>query len=142
MNILLISDSHGRGMGAAIKVLRPGYTVMTVKIGSVISTIRATYMRCLRSVQLYNPGKIILHLGHNDLQYHQYHNHYPEHGKYFFPKVESFIELLKENHPASDVFYSCPFSRTLGPSMNEKQKAIYNRTVVRLGKMTKSSSSE
>jgi lysophospholipase L1-like esterase len=138
MRILLVTDSHGRDMGTTIREVHSGWKIFTVRVGGVNTAVRASYLRRHRELRRFNPDRIILHVGHNDLQYHPYHNQSPEHGKYFFPSVLSFLALLMGNHPRATVFFSCPFPRTIGPGFTNDQRMVYNRTATRLGAMARS----
>jgi lysophospholipase L1-like esterase len=138
MRLLLVADSHGRGMGSVIHRLNTDWTVMTVRVSSQTSAVRERYVQRLAEIRQYEPEAIILHVGHNDLSHHEYYNPTPKHVKDFFPSVLEFVRLLQGNHPSARVFYSSVFPRSTGPTMSDKERRSYNKLASRFGALTQS----
>jgi lysophospholipase L1-like esterase len=138
MRLLLVTDSHGFGMASVIHGIDKEWVVMTVRVSSQIGEVRDRYLQRLAEVRQFGPQKILLHVGHNDLNYHPFHNLDPDHVKELFPHVLSFVTLLRINHPMSRVYFSSVFPRSTGPRMNEVQKISYNKLASRFGVLTQS----
>ena len=142
MRLLLIADSHGHGMEKALTTQRPDLVMLSIIVGSQSGAIQAQYARRLSAVQRFRPDAIIVHFGHNDMVLHPRHNPTPYHGKYFFPTVLGFVQVLRANHPLSRIIYSSPFPRTMSATMTVSQRFIYNRVAVRFGAMSRSSANQ
>jgi lysophospholipase L1-like esterase len=138
MRLLLVTDSHGIGMASMIHGLDKDWVVMTVRVSSQTEAVRDRYLQWLAEIRQFGPHRILLHVGHNDLNFHPYHNQDPQHVKELFPFILSFISLLKTNHPMASVWYSSVFPRSTGSRMNEDQKVSYNKLASRFGVLTQS----
>jgi lysophospholipase L1-like esterase len=138
MRLLLVTDSHGIGMAKMIHGLNKDWIVMTVRVSSQTEAVRERYVQRLAEIHQFGPQKILLHVGHNDLNFHPYYNQDPQHVKELFPFILSFVYLLKANHPMAGVWYSSVFPRSTGPRMSEDQKISYNKLASRFGVLTQS----
>jgi lysophospholipase L1-like esterase len=138
MKLLIVADSHGRGMATVIHGLNKEWIVMTVFVGGQTEAVRDRYLDRLTEIRQFDPSRIILHVGHNDLNFHPRYNQDPQFVKELFPVVLGFIHLLQANHPAARIHYSSIFPRTIGPHMNEVSRKSYNKLASRYGCLTQS----
>jgi lysophospholipase L1-like esterase len=138
MQLLLVADSHGRGMASVIEGIDKDWEVMTVRVSGQTDDVRAQYVKSLPEIRHFNPETVILHVGHNNLSYHSHHNPDPEHVKEFFPSVLSFVSQLQANHPVARVIYSSVFPRSTGPLMSDSERHSYNKVASRYGCLTQS----
>ena len=51
--------------------------VRTIRVGQKLPSIRGLFRRKLAAVIDYNPAVVFMHLGHNDLVQHAFHNKQP-----------------------------------------------------------------
>jgi lysophospholipase L1-like esterase len=137
MRVLSITDSNGRGMPSVLAAKRDDLDIMLLMVGSVTKAVRAKYDSRLTSINRFRPDTVILHTGHNDLMLHPRHNTSPDHGKYFFPKIEVFRRVLRANHPNACIIYSSVFPRAISSILTVEKKRIYNRVAVRFGAMAR-----
>jgi hypothetical protein len=138
MRLLIVSDSHGRGLEAIIQRDYKDWNVMTVWVGAQLEYVRSKYYDQMQEVYEFNPTYVILHVGHNDIMYHPHHNDSPQHIKYYFPEVIEFLQLLQGYHPLTKVFYSTIFPRCEGYDMTAVEKRNYNVLAGRFGVQAKS----
>jgi hypothetical protein len=138
MRLLIVSDSHGRGLDAIIHRNYKDWTVMTVWVGAQLSYVRSKYHDQMQEIYEFNPTCAVLHVGHNDIMYHPRHNETPQHIKYYFPEVVDFLHLLQGYHPLTRVFYSTIFPRSEGYEMSAVEKKKYNVLAGRFGVRAKS----
>ena len=138
MNILLLTDSHGHSMDAALKSIQPGCKVYTISVGGNIGGIRSMYSARLNEVLTFSPDVIIIHSGHNDVIPHPRYDNHPIYMKFFLPLLDNFRGLLQSNHPLAKVYVSSPFPRTTGPNFTLKQRDSYNKLAIRFRYMLRS----
>jgi lysophospholipase L1-like esterase len=138
MRLLLVADSHGRGMGSVVHRLDDSWMVMTVRVSGQTQDVKDRYLERLSEVRQFNPEAVILHVGHNNFSYHSYHNPDPDHVKEFFPSILEFVALLQGNHPRAKVVYSSVFPRSTGPRLTDGERHSYNKVASRYGCLTQS----
>ena len=138
MKLVIVADSHGRGMGSVIHGLDKDWIVLTVFVSGQTGAVRGRYLDRLSEIRQFEPDRIILHVGHNDLNFHPRHNQDPQFVKELFPFVLDFVSLLRSNHPTARVHYSSVFPRKVGPHMNDAERASYNKLASRYGCLTQS----
>jgi hypothetical protein len=139
MRLVIVSDSHGRGLEAIIHRDYKDWRVMTVWVGAQLEYVRSKYYDQMQEVYEFNPTHAILHVGHNDIMYHPQHNESPKHIKYYFPEVIEFLQLLQGYHPLTKVYFSTIFPRCEGSEMTSVEKRSYNVLAGRFGVRAKSS---
>jgi lysophospholipase L1-like esterase len=122
MRLLIVSDSHGRELSKVFAKDYPDCIVKIMLVGSTTDQVRDNYVRRQREAISFMPDNIILHVGHNDVVYHPYHNTSPRHIKDYFPDVMSFLRLLRERHAGSKLYYSTMLPRGVGRMLSEEQK--------------------
>jgi lysophospholipase L1-like esterase len=139
MHLLIVSDSHGRELKEVFDKEYPRWVVKIIVVGAGTDQVRETYMRRQQDAISFRPDNIILHVGHNDVVYHSYHNRSPRHIKEFFLDVLSFLGLLQEAHPELKLFYSTMLPRASSRVMSEEKKSQYNSLSARFGVRAQSS---
>jgi lysophospholipase L1-like esterase len=127
MRILVLSDSHGNDMMWAFDHFVPEWEVVELCVGRLTAEVRKSYLENIVYMFEYAPDVIYLHTGHNDISYHPIHNTNPHQPLDCFKESLDFLDLLREKHPYSFLFYSSLFPRALGPSFGEERKIAYNR---------------
>jgi hypothetical protein len=138
MRLLIVSDSHGRGVEDIVRRDNKDWSVMTVWVGAQLEHVKAKHYAQMQEIYEFNPAYAILHVGHNDIMYHPQHNDSPKHIKYYFPEVVEFLQLLQGNHPLTKVFYSTIFPRSEGYDLSVVEKRNYNVLAGRFGVRAKS----
>ena len=138
MRLLIVSDSHGRELIKAFATDYPTCTVRIMLVGSTTDVVRENYARRQQEAISFMPDNIILHVGHNDVVYHPFHNTSPRHIKEFFPDVVSFLRLLRERHAESKIFYSTMLPRGVGRMFSETKRIQYNTLAARFGVLAQS----
>ena len=138
MRILIVSDSHGRELSKAFEKDYPSCIVKIMLVGSTTDKVRENYVRRQREAISFMPDNIILHVGHNDVVYHPFHNTSPRHIKEYFPDVVSFLRLLRERHTESKIYYSTMLPRGEGRMLSEAKKIQYNTLAARFGVLAQS----
>jgi hypothetical protein len=95
-------------------------------------------MAHLTELKDFEPEAIVLHVGHNDLVHHHFHNPHPMQMQDFFPFAMKFVDYLQDHFPSCRVVYSSLFPRTLGPYMGQSLKIEYNKMAAKYGEMVES----
>ena len=111
MRILVLGDSHCRDMDGVFKELNSGTIVKTVFVSRQTSLVRLGYLRRIEELKSFSPERILIHVGHNDLNYHWRYNTDPSRLEDYFPQFVSFVELVKSSHPGSIIYLSNIFPR-------------------------------
>ena len=70
IRLLNISDSHGFGLNIQIWETNPDINVMSICLGRQIDVIRHKVTQDIRRIKRFDPNRVILHAGHNDVFYH------------------------------------------------------------------------
>jgi lysophospholipase L1-like esterase len=135
MRILLIGDSHVRGMGGALELLNEEVATMTILVGRRTSIVRSAYEAKLVSAQRFSPEVVVLHSGHNDIVAHDYYNPTPTHILPYFDELQSFRRAIEWNHPSSRVFLSSLLPRTPSHGFSLVKKMAYNKLAIRYREM-------
>jgi hypothetical protein len=127
MRVLVLSDSHGKDMMWSFDHYVPEWEVVELCVGRATGEVRSSYVDNIVDIFEYAPDIIYLHLGHNDVSFHPVHNLSPQQPLDCFKLCLEFLDLLKEKHPYSLLFYSSIFPRACGPSFDNTRKSAYNR---------------
>ena len=138
MHIFIVCDSHCHGLSDVFHAFVPDVSVLTVSVGRQTSLVRSEYVRRIDELKLFSPDRVILHAGHNDLEFHWKYNQEPTRLEDFYQRLSAFADLLKENHPDSILYVSSLFPRTVGTGFTDVDRVIYNRLCVRFGELTRS----
>jgi hypothetical protein len=125
MSALILSDSHGRGMADVFEYYIPEWEIMELSLGRPTVQLRHCYMDNIVEIFEFAPQVIYLHAGHNDVSFHLQHNPFPQQPLTCLENVLSFFDLLNDQHPYSDVFYSSLFPRAVGPAFSAEKKRNY-----------------
>jgi lysophospholipase L1-like esterase len=133
MRILIVTESHRRGLAEVFRAEKSGWKVLTVRVGRTLPIVRAAFMARLREIRRFRPDCVVLHVGHIDVVPHTKYNTENQHIKYFFPAVIAFLKLIKELLTGACVMYSSLFPRSLGQGMDQEQKYKYNKLAGRYG---------
>jgi lysophospholipase L1-like esterase len=135
MRLLIVGDSHVRGMGDAVERLDKRVSTMTVQVGRRTSIVRSAYEYKLVSAQSFSPEVIVVHSGHNDIVAHKYYNPTPTHLLPFFDELQSFRQAIEGNHPTSRVYLSSLLPRAPCNRFSTVQKIAYNKLAIRFREM-------
>jgi lysophospholipase L1-like esterase len=138
MRVLLITDSHGRGLASKMERIDTSLSVLNIRLGQRLSAIRGLYRRKLRSVQDYSPQAVIIHLGHNDLVPHAKHNPSPLFITSVIHQIREFVEEIASNLPDTIIFVSSILPRVVGEHFGIAKVGSYNRLARRFGEMVRS----
>jgi hypothetical protein len=135
MKLLLLTDSNGRHLDENIIAEIPSMNVMSVIEGGQIPSIRGVYRERLQEIVAFEPDVVVLHMGHNDLVVHHYHNTQP----LFITAVYHMLMELKDevrfNFPNASIFISSLLPRGSSDYFSEDQTWRYNRIARRFGQM-------
>jgi hypothetical protein len=77
MRLLVIGDSHCRDMTPALQFLAPLDQYYTITKGDQTDEIICLYRKQIPAIWNFNPTKILLHAGHNDVAWHRTRNPLP-----------------------------------------------------------------
>jgi lysophospholipase L1-like esterase len=137
MRIIIVSDSHGFGLGDALMRQDGTVDVMTIAVGSSSQNIWKKFREETRRIREFGPHVFFVHLGHNDLVWHERHNQCPKHPLEIFSLVKGYHKRLNEEYPDTRIIISNMFPRTVGPGMSPGRKERYNLMVFEYGQMMK-----
>jgi hypothetical protein len=70
MRLVLLTDSHGKGMVEMLKRYKPEWEIMIVRVGRKALAISYMYDIQLSTIGRFQPTSFLIHMGHNDLCYH------------------------------------------------------------------------
>jgi lysophospholipase L1-like esterase len=133
MRILIISDSHGYGLAGALVRLDSEIQVRTVSVSSTMDRVWLQYQEELSDLQAFRPEYVCMHMGHNDVVWHAHHNTQPKHPMVVQSLVMGYQGQVQRDFPGSQVWVSCLFPRIIGPKMDQRRMADYNRMVYQYG---------
>jgi hypothetical protein len=137
MRILIVSDSHGRGISAELQLQMAEVTVLSVCLGRPSAAVMASYMARRKEIQDFRPDRVVVHVGHNDIVVHRLNpTTFPLPG--LLPYLIDFCHQIKEDLPYAVVYFSCAYPRTLGSQFEDKQRLAYNKLAYRFGQMVQS----
>ena len=142
MNILIISDSHGRQMAEELEAKNDGWNVVTLRVGRKLHVVLRLYRGKLRGIRRFRPDAVIMHLGHNDLVLHPIHNLDPDFITAILDKVYRFANEVARDLPASRIFVSSLFPRVESVRYNETLVGRYNKMARRFGERLRSRSNQ
>jgi lysophospholipase L1-like esterase len=140
MRVLLLSDSHGRGVGRVLEGMDPGLSVMTIWKGRKIPAIRGLYREKLRSIRRLAPVVVFIHVGHNDLVPHSLHNLRSLFSTVVLHQVQEMVQEVSETIPGAYIIVSSLLPRVIGDGFHSEDVAKYNRLAKRFGEMVRSAS--
>jgi hypothetical protein len=135
MKLLLISDSHGRGLDVYIRNEVPSMVVKTVMVGGKMSAIRGSYREQLQEIVVFDPEVIVMHMGHNDLVAHWYHNTQPQFITAVFHTLMELKDEIHFNFPTATIFISSLLPIVSLWEFDEERTWRYNRIACRFGQM-------
>ena len=138
MKILLVTDSHGRGLSSKMERMDRRLSVLNIRLGQRLSAIRGVYRRKLTSVQDYDPDVVILHMGHNDLVPHAKYNPNPLFMTSVIHQIREFVEEIISKLPRTTILVSSILPRVLGDHFGSVKVGCYNRLARRFGEMIRS----
>ena len=113
MRVLIISDSHGRGMAQYLESDYQWFT-RTVLVARTTTLVRDEYRNRLPGLQDFYPDAILIHVGHNDVERHPTHNPHPMVSLLAFTEIVRFMGEIEKDFPYSRIIYSSLFPRTTG----------------------------
>ena len=142
MNILLITDSHGKKMAEVLERKKPGWSVLTLRLGGKIGAICRLYQSKMRGIRSFRPDVILMHLGHNDLVMHEVHNRDPRFITTVLDNIFAFAGRIAGDFPQSAVHLSCMLPRVSADRFNDKKVDSYNRMARRFGERLRSRSNQ
>jgi lysophospholipase L1-like esterase len=140
MRLLILSDSHGRGMCHAMESLDIGIQVMTVRKGRKIPSIRGLYRDKLRSIRRFRPDVVFIHVGHNDLVPHLQFNPRPLFITSIMHQVRELVQEVSVTLPGVYIVVSSILPRVIGDGLTASAVGRYNRLAKRFGEMVRSAS--
>ena len=130
MRLVLITDSHGRGMVDMVSRYRPSWKVIIIRVGRKTSAVSYLYDIELATIGRFQPTSFLVHLGHNDLSYHSVCNQQPMSIGEFMGILETFLLKIRIDFPQSRIMYSSLLPRSVGPRMGFAQHLLYNLMVI------------
>ena len=136
MRVLLLTDSHGRGMAEGMRAIDSTLEIRSVMCGSQSHVVWDRYQQRLEEVKMFRPEGAIVHLGHNDLTYHPVHNVHPRYSFEVLPEIIGYLSRMERDFPTCKIIYSTVFPRSEGPYLDAETIKSYNiYTVYNYGKM-------
>jgi lysophospholipase L1-like esterase len=135
MRVLLITDSHGRGLSTKMERLDTRLSVLNIRVGAKLTSIRGVYRRKLGSIRDYQPEVVILHFGHNDLVPHARHNPNPLFLTAVIHQIQEFVTEVAANLPDVRIIVSSILPRMPANGFGNARTASYNRLARRFGEM-------
>jgi lysophospholipase L1-like esterase len=142
MNILLITDSHGKKMAEVLERRKPGWSVLTLRLGGKIGAIRRLYQSKLRGIRSYRPDVILMHLGHNDFVLHEVHNRDPRFITTVLDNIYAFAGRIVVDFPRSTIYISSMLPRVSADRFNDTKVDSYNQMARRFGERLRSRSNQ
>jgi hypothetical protein len=136
MRLLVLSDSHGKGMDQIIEKLDPTWEVVLVRVRKS-SAILYVYDIRMEEVKKFKLDRCLFHMGHNDISYHLVLNRAPQKIEEFMSLMLSFMKKVQEDLPDCLLVYSSLFPHTVGPRMSYEEHLAYNTKAVAFGEMVK-----
>ena len=133
--MLLITDSHGRGLSTKMERLDTRLSVLNIRVGAKLSSIRGVYRRKLGSIRDYQPEVVILHFGHNDLVPHARHNPNPLFLTAVIHQIQEFVTEVSSNLPDVRIIVSSILPRMPADGFGITKAASYNRLARRFGEI-------
>ena len=139
MRLLLLADSHGKEMAPIISrqvgLIEPPveFEQYHVVRGRSIEIIRGEYRRQLAAIRAFNPDRVIIHAGHNNMVKHDVYNRSP---LFITAVVHMLLEFVVEVHasfPGIRVFVSTLLPRKSSRHMSNLEASQYNRLCKRFG---------
>ena len=130
MRLLIVADSHGRGMGSQVKKENKNWDAIVVRVGRVAPEVYKAYEDLVPDIRKFRPEACVLHVGHNDLTYHSRFNPNPMDMMSFLKYVLGFIDRIQSDLPPCRIHYSSIFPRTVGYKMGKVAKETYNAMAV------------
>jgi lysophospholipase L1-like esterase len=133
--LLLIGDSHTREIGLDFKKNLPSCLVFTVSVPQGLDEIIDRYHINLPHILNFNPTLLILHAGHNDINYHHKHNLHPINPRVLTQQLLHFTSEVVMNHPNIRPIISSIFPRTHTDRsyLTSEQVVSYTKKVKRHG---------
>jgi hypothetical protein len=138
MRVLLVTDSHGRGLASKIERMDESLSVLNIRLGRKLPAVRGVYRRKMRSVQEFSPEAVFIHLGHNDLVPHAWHNPSPLFITAVVHQIREFVAEVASDLPDTLLFVSSILPRVVGDNFGVDKVGSYNRLARRFGEMVRS----
>jgi lysophospholipase L1-like esterase len=133
MRILVISDSHGKGMVNILRSQGVEARFMSIIKGRPLLGIRKRYRASLQRIRRFAPDKIVMHMGHNDLVRHHMYNPEPKFITCVVRMVIEFAVEILSTFPNSELYISSLQPRVAGIGLSEEGAKKYNRLAKRFG---------
>jgi lysophospholipase L1-like esterase len=140
MKLLLLTDSHGRGIQEELLQCDENLKVHHVLLGGKLSEIRGEYRRCLQEILQFHPSKILIHCGHNDVNYDEERNPFPKYHRVVVHQLREMVQECNANHPEARVYVSSLLPRIYGYRYTMDESLRYNRLTKRFGELLKNAS--
>ena len=143
IKVVIVGDSHCRGMDAALKASHPGIHTLSVIQPRGTLAIRESYRLAASSVTFFDPNFIFIHCGHNDLVFHPQHNLHPINSEETRARTLDLAEFIQSNHPNSKTIISALFPRTFThrSPLPQEEVAAFNRLAKRHGQRLRAQAS-
>jgi lysophospholipase L1-like esterase len=135
MRVLLITDSHGRGLSTKMEHYDTRLSVLNIRVVAKLSSVRGMYRRKLESIRDFLPDIMIFHLGHNDLVPHARHNPNPLFITAVVHQIQEFVIEVSTNLPDARIFVSSILPRVPANGFSINKAAGYNRLARRFGEI-------
>jgi hypothetical protein len=114
MRLMIVTDSHGKGMKTVIEGIRPDWIILEVVFGRKTSELLLHFQERHEDVVRFCPDVTILHSGHNDVVAHHRYNPEPTHTRQLLPQLVEFVHLIDSICPDTTVYLSCMFPPDFG----------------------------
>ena len=133
MQILVISDSHGKGMVNILRSQGVEARFMSIIKGRPLLGIRKRYRASLQRIRRFSPDKILMHMGHNDMVRHHLYNPQPKFITCVVRMVIEFAVEILSSFPSSELYISSLLPRVAGGGLSAEGARKYNRLAKRFG---------
>ena len=134
MRVILITDSHGKGMGQEMTKIDNDLEIMTISVGEKSSIVWSQVEAESDDIWKFWPEVFLIHLGHNDVVWNPKHNRQPLHPQEVFSLLLGKVQKLRDEYPGCRILVSNMFPRTVGPYFPMDRKGRYNMMVYQYGK--------
>ena len=131
MRILVISDSHGKGMVNILRSQGVEARFMSIIKGRPLLGIRKRYRASLQRIRRFSPDKIVM--GHNDMVRHHMYNPEPKFITCVVRMVIEFAVEILSSFPSSELYISSLLPRVAGSGLSAEGAKKYNRLAKRFG---------
>ena len=139
MRLLLLADSHGKGMLPLLHtqagLLEPPLDLQQFHVirGRSIEIIRGDYRNELANIMTFSPDRVLIHAGHNNMVRHDIYNRNPLFITAVVHILLEFVVEVRASFPNTEIFVSTLLPRKASRQMSSLEATQYNRICKRFG---------